>query len=153
MQIDRKGTLPTIRAPEEGFTGDVYISDYFSREAPSQLIGATVTFKPGARTPWKTNPLGQTLIVTSGIGWAQSEGEAIVEIRVGDIIWCPPGRRHWEGATPDNAMTCLIIHEAENGSAVAFGDKVTDEEYREGPPNASESGGFGRTPTRKQTDS
>jgi quercetin dioxygenase-like cupin family protein len=95
MQICRNGTLPTSRPPEETFTGDVSISGYFQHQSPSRLSGAIVAFKPGARTPWKVNPLGQTLIVTSGVGWAQCGGEVIVEIRAGDMIWCPPGQRHW----------------------------------------------------------
>ena len=136
MQLDRNGTLPTNKAPEENFTGDVYVSDYFEREAPSRLAGATVTFTPAARTPWKVNPLGQTLIVTSGVGWTQCEGEEIVEIRAGDIVWCPPGHRHWDGATPDHAMTYIAIHEAKDGKTVEFGEKVTDEEYQKGPPAA-----------------
>ena len=137
MQLDRNGTLPTTKAPEENFTGDVYISDYFEREAPSRLAGVTVTFTPGARTPWKLNPLGQTLIVTSGVGWTQCEGEEIVEIRAGDVIGCPPGHRHWDDATPDHAMTYIAIHEAKDGKTVEFGEKVTDEEYQKGPPIAS----------------
>lgn len=132
MQIYRNGTLPTNKAPEKNFTGEVYISDYFEREAPSRLIGATVTFTPGSRTPWKVNPLGQTLIVTSGIGWTQCEGEDIVEIRAGDIICCPPGQRHWDGATPDHSMTYIAIHEAKDGRAVEFREKVTDKEYQKG---------------------
>lgn len=137
MQIYRNGTLPTNNAPEKNFMGDVYVSDYFEREAPSRLISATVTFTPGVRTPWKVNPLGQTLIVTNGVGWTQCEGEEIVEIRAGDIIWCPPGQRHWDGATPDHAMTYLAIQEAKDGRAVEFREKVTDEEYRKGPPIVS----------------
>lgn len=132
MKIHQLGSLPTKKAPEKNFTGDVYISDYFEQAAPSRLVGATVTFTPGARTPWKVNPLGQTLIVTSGVGWAQCEGEEIVEIRPGDIVWCPPGRRHWDGATPNHAMTYIAIHEAMDGKAVEFSEKVTDEEYRKG---------------------
>ena len=133
MHVDRNGTLPTNRAPEESFTGDVHISGYFERPAPSRLAGATVTFAPGARTPWKVNPLGQTLIITSGVGRAQGEGEAVVEIRAGDVVWCPPGQRHWEGATPHQAMTYFAIHEAQFGRAVEFKEKVTDEEYEPGP--------------------
>ena len=133
MRVYRNGTLPTNKAPEKNFTGDAYISGYFEREAPSRLAGATVTFTPGSRTPWKVNPLGQTLIVTSGVGWAQCGGEEIVEIRAGDMIWCPPGQRHWDGATPDHAMTYVAIHEG----AVEFREKVTDEEYRKGPSIAS----------------
>lgn len=101
MDIYRDGTLPTTRAPEATFTGDVRIGGYVERAAPSRLGAATVSFPPGARTPWKVNPLGQTLIVTSGVGWTQcAEGE-IVEIRTGDRVWRPPGQRHWDGATPD----------------------------------------------------
>ena len=137
MQIYRNGTLPTNKAPEKNFTGDVTISNYFEREAPSRLVSATVTFAPGARTPWKVNPLGQTLIVTSGVGWTQCEGEEIVEIRVGDIIWCPPERRHWDGATPGQGLTYIAIQEARDGRAVEFGEKVMDEEYRKGVSSTS----------------
>lgn len=129
MHLYRNGTLPTNRPPEATFTGDVQISGYFQRESPSRLTGAVVTFSPSARTPWKVNPVGQTLIVTSGAGWAQSEGEAIVEIRAGDMIWFPPGRKHWEGATPSQAMTYVAIQEG----GVEFGESVTDAEYGKGP--------------------
>jgi len=111
MQIHRIGNSPTNRPAEATFTGDVSISGYFQRSAPSRMAGATVAFAPGARTPWKVNPAGQTLIVTSGVGWAQGEGEEIIEIRAGDTIWCPPGQRHWDGATPDEAMTYVALHE------------------------------------------
>lgn len=137
MQIYRNDTSPTNKAPEKSFTGDVTIYNYFAREAPSRLISASVTFTPGSRTPWKVNPLGQTLIVTSGVGWAQSAGEEIVEVRVGDVIWCPPGERHWEGATPDHAMTYIAIQENKDGGSVEFKEKVTDEEYEKGLSTAS----------------
>ena len=137
MQIDRAGTSPTRKAPERSFTGDVTIGGYFRREAPSRLAGATATFAPGSRTPWKVNPLGQTLIVTSGVGWEQSEGEEVVEVRAGDVIWCPPGQRHWEGATPDGAMTYVAVQEEADGRGVEFGARVTDEEYRKGPTTVS----------------
>lgn len=137
MPIYRNGTLPTNKAPEKNFTGNVYISGYFRRAAPSRLVSATAIFTPGARTPWKVNPLGQTLIVTSGVGWAQSEDEEVVEIRAGDIIWCPPGQRHWEGATPDQAMTYIAVQEEQDGRTVDFGEKVTDEEYQKGSLIAS----------------
>lgn len=132
MKIYRNDTSPTNKAPEETFTGDVYISHYFRRTAPSRLVGAAATFTPGSRTPWKVNPLGQTLIVTSGVGWAQCEGEEIFEVRAGDMIWCPPGKRHWEGATPNHAMTYVAIQEEGDGRAVEFGERVTDEEYQKG---------------------
>jgi quercetin dioxygenase-like cupin family protein len=133
MQIHRVTEMATSRPPERNFTGDVEIGGYFERSTPSQLAGAMVTFAPGARTPWKVNPLGQTLIVTSGVGWAQCEGEDIVEIRAGDIVWCPPGVKHWDGATPDEAMTYVAVHEKKDGRAVEFGDAVTDDEYQIGP--------------------
>ncbi len=132
MQIYRNSTLPASKPPESTFTGDVTIRGYFRRESPSQVVSATATFAPGARTPWKVNPLGQTVIVLSGVGWAQSEGEEITEIRDGDLVWFPPGQRHWEGATPNSTMTYVAIQEFKNGSSVEFGAKVTDEEYRKG---------------------
>ena len=137
MDIYRDGKSPTNRAPESTFTGDVRIGGYFQRSAPSRLGGATITFPPGARTPWKTNPCGQTLVVTSGVGWTQAEGEEIVEIRAGDRIWYPPGVRHWDGATPDQAMTCVAIQEFQGGSSVEFLEQVTDEEYQQGLSSAS----------------
>lgn len=133
MQLDRADNLPSTTPPERTFTGDVAIRGYYMREAPSRLAGATVTFAPGARTPWKVNPLGQTLIVISGTGWTQCESEAIVEIRAGDVVWYPPGRRHWDGATPNQPMTCVAIHEASSGSGVAFLEAVSDKEYLVGP--------------------
>ena len=137
LRIYPRGSLPTSQAPEQHFTGDVTISDYFERPAPSRLVSATVTFAPGARTPWKVNPLGQTLLVTSGVGWAQGEGEEIVEIHAGDIVWCPPGQRHWDGATPEHALTYIAVQEAQDGRAVEFREQVTDEEYRQGPASTS----------------
>ncbi len=136
MQLNRNGSLPTNKARETSFTGDVYISGYFQRAAPSRLAGATAIFTPGSRTPWKINPFGQTLIVISGVGWAQCEGEEIVEIRAGDIIWWPPGQRHWEGATPEQAMTYFAIQEEGDGRRVEFKEQVTDEEYRKGTPTS-----------------
>ncbi len=132
MQIYRSSAAPTSRAPESTFTGDVQVGGYFRRAAPSQLAGASVIFAPGARTPWKVNPLGQTVIVTSGVGWAQLGGEEIAEVRAGDVIWFPPGQRHWEGATPAQAMTYVAVQE-EGGRGVQFLERVTDEEYRKGP--------------------
>ena len=132
MQIDRGDVTSAAMPPEPNFTGDVRISGYFERAAPSRLAGATVTFAPGARTPWKVNPLGQTLVVTSGVGWAQVEGEPVMEIRAGDVVWCPPGRRHWDGATLDRAMTYVAVQETGRGGSVRFGEKVTDEDYRKG---------------------
>ena len=130
MDIYRPGAAPTDKPPESSFTGDVRIGNYHRRAAPSRLVGATVTFAPGSRTPWKVNPLGQTLIVTSGIGWAQCADGPIVEVRAGDTVWCPPGERHWEGATPDQAMTYVAIQEEGDADGVRFLASVTDDEYR-----------------------
>ena len=133
MQIDRSGSLPSAQGPADYFTGEVRIGNQFQRPAPSRLAGASVTFSPGARSAWHRHPLGQTLIVTAGIGWTQCEGEPIVEIRAGDVIWCPPGHKHWHGATPTSAMTHLALQEALDGKVVAWMEKVTDEEYLAGP--------------------
>ncbi|RSK29767.1 (R)-mandelonitrile lyase [Hymenobacter metallilatus] len=137
LKVYPAGHFPTVQAPESSFTGEVVISNYFERPAPSRLVSATVDFAPGARTPWKVNPRGQTLLVLSGTGWAQAEGEDIVEIRAGDMVWCPPGQRHWEGATPTQPMTYLAMQEFENGRSVEFQGAVTDEEYLRGPAGAA----------------
>ena len=129
MELTRNGTQPSVKGPQEWFTGDVRIDSAFKRSAPSRLTGGIVTFEPGARTAWHTHPLGQTLIVTSGAGWTQCEGEPRVEIRAGDVIWCPPGHKHWHGATATTAMTHIAIQEALDGTNVTWMDKVTDDEY------------------------
>ncbi|MNI90551.1 Cupin domain protein [compost metagenome] len=95
-----------------------------------------MTFEPGARSAWHTHPLGQTLFVTSGVGWTQCVGESIVEIRAGDVVWCPPGHRHWHGATPTTAMTHIAIQEALDGKMVEWMEHVTDAQYLAGPPTA-----------------
>lgn len=136
MEIARIGSQPSIQGPDEWFTGNVRIDSGFQRSEPSRLTGAIVTFEPGARTAWHTHPLGQTLIVTSGCGWTQCEGEARVEIRAGDIIWCPPGHKHWHGATATTAMTHIAIQEALDGKNVTWMEKVTDEEYLSGGDEA-----------------
>jgi quercetin dioxygenase-like cupin family protein len=133
MHIDRNGSLPSSKGPPEYFTGNVRIDMQFQREAPSRVAGATVTFEPGARTAWHSHPLGQTLIVTSGKGWTQCDGGPVVEINAGDIIWCPPGHRHWHGATPTTAMTHIAIQEALDGKVVTWMEHVSDDEYRVGP--------------------
>ena len=129
MELTRNGTQPSVKGPDAWFTGNVRIDSAFQRNAPSRLTGAIVTFEPGARTAWHTHPLGQTLIVTSGAGWTQCDGEPRVEIRAGDVIWCPPGHKHWHGATATTAMTHIAIQEALDGTNVTWMDKVTDAEY------------------------
>lgn len=133
MEIIRKGSLPSSKGPEQYFTGNVRIDMPFQRPAPSRLAGALVTFEPGARSAWHTHPLGQTLIVTAGKGWTQCEGGPIVEINAGDVIWCPPGHRHWHGATPATAMSHFALQEALDGKVVQWMEKVRDEDYNVGP--------------------
>jgi quercetin dioxygenase-like cupin family protein len=103
--------------PADWFTGKVWIEPLFEASEPARVRGATVTFEPGARTAWHTHPLGQTLIVTSGLGWAQRWGGAIEEIRSGDVVWFAPGEKHWHGATPTTAMTHIAIQKALNGKS------------------------------------
>ncbi len=129
MEINRKADQQTVEGPAEFFTGRVTISGLFQRPDPSRVSGAIVRFEPGARTAWHKHPLGQTLIVTEGVGWTQVEGDSKVEFYAGDIMWCPPDRKHWHGATPTSAMTHIAIQEALNGSAVAWLEQVTDEQY------------------------
>jgi quercetin dioxygenase-like cupin family protein len=133
MKITRNGSQPSAYGPADWFTGTVRIDSPFQSVEPARVSGAFVTFEPGARSAWHTHPLGQTLIVTSGVGWTQCDGGPIVEIRAGDIIWCPPGHKHWHGATPATAMTHIAIQEAQGGKVVQWMEKVTDEQYLAGP--------------------
>jgi quercetin dioxygenase-like cupin family protein len=129
MEIKRSGSQPSAKGPTDYFTGTVRIDAPFAGQDPARVGGATVTFEPGARTAWHTHPLGQTLIVTSGLGWAQREGGPVEEIRPGDIVWFAPGEKHWHGASSTNAMTHIAIAEKLNGGAVDWMEKVTDEQY------------------------
>lgn len=133
MKIQRNGTVPSRRGPAETFTGSARIDSPFQAEQPGRASGAIVTFEPGARTYWHTHPLGQTLIVTSGVGWTQCEGGPKVEIRAGDVIWCPCRRRHWHGATPTTAMSHVAIAEALDGKVVDWMEAVSDEQYLAAP--------------------
>ena len=130
MEIRRGGSQPSNKGSAEYFTGTVRIDPLFQAPNPARAVGASVTFEPGARTAWHTHPLGQTLIVTSGCGWTQQEGGPVEEIRPGDVIWFPPGEKHWHGATPTTAMTHFAIQEALNGKTVEWMEKVADESYR-----------------------
>jgi quercetin dioxygenase-like cupin family protein len=136
MILKRAGSQPSQQGPAEYFTGNVRIDPLHNAPEPSRVSCASVTFEPGARTAWHLHPLGQTLLVTAGAGWTQCEGEDVVEIRAGDVIWCPPGQRHWHGATPTTAMTHIAIQESLNGSPVTWMEKVSDEQYRKGNENA-----------------
>jgi quercetin dioxygenase-like cupin family protein len=130
MNIQRAGSQPSSRGPTDWFTGTVRIDVPFKGTDPARVAGAIVTFEPGARTAWHIHPLGQTLIVTAGCGWAQRWGGSIEEIRPGDLIWFSPGEKHWHGATPTTAMTHIAIQEQLDGKAVDWMEKVSDEEYR-----------------------
>src|SRR4051812_753178 len=129
IEIHRSGSLPSSKGSPDWFTGTVRVDPLFPAKAPSRLSGGSVTFEPGARTAWHTHPLGQTLIVTAGAGRVQREGGPIEEIRPGDVIWFPPGERHWHGASPTTAMTHIAIQESLDGKAVDWLEKVTDQQY------------------------
>src|SRR6266851_4832569 len=130
MDIKRNGSQPSGKGPDEYFTGTVRIEPLFEAPPPStnsgvagepaRVRGASVTFEPGARTAWHTHPLGQTLIVTAGLGWAQRWGGQVQELRPGDVVWFPPNEKHWHGASPTSAMAHIAIQEALNGNVVEW---------------------------------
>jgi quercetin dioxygenase-like cupin family protein len=130
MEIKRVGSQPSTKGRADWFTGSVRIDTLFQAPDPAFVQGASVTFDTGARTVWHTHPLGQTLIVTSGFGWAQCEGGAIEDIRPGDVIWFQPGEKHWHGATVTTAMTHIAITEFLDGKNVDWMEKVSDAQYR-----------------------
>ena len=129
MDITKNGALPSIKGPEDWFTGSVRIDPLFQNTDVTRAAGASVTFEPGARTAWHTHPAGQTLIVISGLGWVQREGGPVEEIQPGDIVWFAPGEKHWHGASPTKAMTHIAIQEAVDGKAVDWLEKVSDDQY------------------------
>ncbi|MGA1994457.1 MAG: cupin domain-containing protein [Bryobacteraceae bacterium] len=129
MEIKRSGTQPSGKGPEAYFTGPVRVDPLFNAPAPARVFGASVTFEPGARTAWHTHPLGQTLIVTAGCGRVQRWGGPIEEIRPGDVIWFPPGEKHWHGAGPTTAMTHIAIVEQLYGKSADWMERVSDEQY------------------------
>ena len=129
MDIKRAGTHRIDQGPAEYFTGAVRIERLIQAEAPARVAAASVTFEPGARTAWHTHPLGQTLIVTEGLGWAQREGGPKEEIRPGDVVWFAPGERHWHGATATSFMTHIAVQEALDGKAVDWLEQVSDAQY------------------------
>lgn len=134
VEIQRNGSRPSQKGPPETFTGAVRLDTPFSGRAPSKVSGSIVTFEPGARTAWHTHPVGQTLIVTSGCGWIQGEGGAVETIRPGDVVWTPPGVRHWHGGTAATAMTHVAIVESLDGERAKWMEPVTDAQYRAGTP-------------------
>lgn len=129
LRITRPGTHSSVTGSAQNFTGTVRVAPLFSATAPARASGATVTFEPGARSAWHSHPLGQTLIVTSGIGRVQSRGGAVHEIRPGDVVWTPPGVQHWHGAAPATAMSHIAIQEVAAGTAVEWLEQVTDAQY------------------------
>jgi quercetin dioxygenase-like cupin family protein len=131
MDIKRSGSQPSAKGPAEYFTGTVRVDPLIQANAPARIFAASVTFEPGARTAWHTHPLGQTLIVTAGCGRAQRWAGPIEEIRPGDVIWFPPGEKHWHGATPSTAMTHIAIVEHLDGKSAEWMEKVSDEQYQQ----------------------
>ena len=132
MEIKRIGSQPSARGSADWFTGVVRIDPLHQASEPARVACARVTFEPGARTAWHTHPLGQTLIVTVGCGRVQQWGGPVEEIRPGDVVWIPPGEKHWHGAAPTTAMTHIAIHEALDGKAVEWLEHVSDEQYQKG---------------------
>jgi quercetin dioxygenase-like cupin family protein len=130
ITITRSGARSSSKGPEANFTGNVRVETLFPANTPARAAGARVTFEPGARSAWHTHPLGQILIVTSGIGWVQQEGGEKQEIKPGDVVWTPPGVKHWHGATATDRMTHFAIQEALDGKVVEWMEKVSDEQYR-----------------------
>ncbi len=136
VEITRSGSQPSTEGSAEYFTGSVRIDPLFPVHDPSRASGASVTFEPSARTAWHTHPLGQTLIVTAGSGWVQQWGGQVHSIRPGDVVWIPPGVKHWHGATATTAMTHIAIQEQLDGRAVDWMEQVNDEQYQ--TPNVNQ---------------
>lgn len=130
MEIKRNGTRDASKGPENYFTGNVKLEPLVEAAPPARVRAASVTFEPGARTAWHTHPLGQTLIVTDGVGWAQTEGGPVEEIKPGDVLWFAPGEKHWHGASPSIAMTHIAIQEALDGKTADWLEQVSDAQYR-----------------------
>lgn len=129
LTIARSGSQPSRQGPAENFTGPVRVDPLFQASEPARASGAYVTFAPGARSAWHTHPLGQTLIVTAGVGRVQRWGGPIEEIRPGDVVSIPPGVKHWHGAAPDSSMTHIAIQEQQDGKTVDWLEKVSDAQY------------------------
>lgn len=136
ITITRSGSQPSRQGPAENFTGSVRVTPLFAANDPSRASGASVSFEPGARSAWHTHPRGQVLIVTSGVGRVQQWGGPVEEIRAGDVVWTPPGVKHWHGASPSTAMTHIAIQEHLDGKVVNWLEKVSDAQY--GAPEREE---------------
>ncbi|MCO8124173.1 cupin domain-containing protein [Stieleria sp. TO1_6] len=129
MKIVRADSEAARQGPADWFTGAVRMVPQFQAEEPSCVSCVQVSFDPGARTAWHTHPLGQHLIITSGVGWVQQQGGPVEEVRTGDVVWFPPGVKHWHGASPTSAMSHLAIQEAQDGSAVDWLEHVSEQQY------------------------
>jgi quercetin dioxygenase-like cupin family protein len=129
MNIIRNGTVPSRKGPADWFTGTVRVDGFFQAEAPATVSNGLVTFEPGARTAWHSHPLGQTLVVTAGSGRVQLWGQAVQEIRAGDIVWIAPGEKHWHGGGLTTAMMHVAIQESQGGSSAEWFEHVTDEQF------------------------
>jgi 4-carboxymuconolactone decarboxylase len=150
IRITRSGSQPAQPVPADNFTGAARIGSSFQTAAPARLSGAQVTFEPGARTAWHTHPLGQTLIVTAGTGRVQRWGDPVDEIRQGDVVWIPPGQKHWHGAAPNSSMTHIAIVEQLDGKTVEWMEKVSDAQYGAPLGGKAESTGAGAQPRPSQ---
>ena len=131
--ISRAGSQPSVKGSADYFTGNVRVDPLFPANESMPFSAGSVTFEPGARSAWHTHPAGQRLIVTAGVGLTQEWGGPIVEIRAGDVVLCPPGVKHWHGASPTSAMTHIAVTGAVNGKNVEWMEKVTDEQYGHRP--------------------
>jgi quercetin dioxygenase-like cupin family protein len=129
MEVQRSGSKPSSKGPAEFFTGSVRVDPLIPTTPPARVSGAVVTFEPGARSAWHTHPLGQMIVVTTGCGLVQSVGGPAVKMRPGDVIWCPPGEKHWHGATATTGMSHLVFLESLDGKNVEWMEQVSDEEY------------------------
>ena len=129
IKVTRVGTQPSSAGGDQNFTGSVRVDSRFQASAPARVVGGIVTFEPGARTAWHTHPLGQTLIVTAGVGRVQKWGDSVQEIRPGDVVWIPPGVKHWHGASPTVGMSHIAIAESLDGKSVEWMEKVSKEQY------------------------
>ena len=150
IRIIRSGSQPSRQAPAENFTGSARIDPLFLASPPAHASGALVTFEPGARTAWHTHPLGQILIVTSGTGRVQRWGDPAEEIRKGDVVWIPPGQKHWHGASPNSSLAHIAIVEQLDGKSVEWMEKVTDAQYNENVGDQGASSDAGAKPRPSQ---
>jgi len=132
MEIKRARSIPSQDGPSDWFTGSVRLDSLFQPKEPSRVAAARVRFEAGARTAWHTHPLGQHLVIVSGVGWVQQDGGPVREVRPGDVVWFPPGVKHWHGASPTEPMTHVAVQEARDGSTVEWLEPVSDEQYGTG---------------------